>query len=60
MIGRTGFVLADRGVEIARHPHRVTCVVEAVEKKLAVHVAGHGTVLKDGVTIEPETMRSVR
>ncbi|RFC65032.1 hypothetical protein DYI37_03975 [Fulvimarina endophytica] len=46
------FVLIRDGVEIARHPHRITCVMEAIDRKLAVRNP-NGTALVEGVEIRP-------
>lgn len=50
MITDTGYVLIRNGVEIARHPHRVTCAVEAIERRLATRSPA-GVDLHAGVEI---------
>ena len=45
------YALIQDGVEIARHPYRITCVVEALDRKLAVKHP-RGIDLVDGVEIK--------
>lgn len=52
MITDKGFVLLRDGVEIARHPHRLQCSIEAIERKLATQSPA-GVDLAVGVEIRP-------
>lgn len=56
MIDPVDHVLLQDGVELARHRHRVTCAVEAVDRGLAVSDR-QGIHLVNGVTIETRPRR---
>ncbi|KQT54609.1 hypothetical protein ASG43_03215 [Aureimonas sp. Leaf454] len=53
------FVLKKDGAEIARHSTRLACVVEAIERKLAVRWR-RGMCLVGDVHIEEDRSREVR
>ena len=48
------FALKVDGVVIKRHPHRLTCIIEAVERKLVFQSVKSGIFIPEGVKIEEE------
>lgn len=53
------FILLKDGHEIAQHSTRLACVVEAIERKLAVSCRRDGCLI-DGVRIEEEAPDGLR